>query len=185
VNKNFNTAQQEAFFKGESREIEILYKVLLPKVTSFILKNKGSIDDATEIFQEALFQIIARSRVKSIKINTSLEAYIYTVCRNLWYQELKKRKKEVRNEGIFELKSEDDTVYAMMQQDRWDLFEKMFLKLSENCQKLLKAYFDKVSYDKIKDTFKYATKNTAFQRIFKCKKRLTELVQGANNFKNL
>ncbi len=186
MSKIKNHHQITALLNGDKKIIRLLYETLYPKVKSFILKNKGSSLDTEEIFHKALFQLITRAKVKGIQINSSLEAYIYTICKNLWYQELNKRKKEVRNDGVFELKSEDDDhVASIMHQERWDLFEEMLLKLSSNCQKLLKDYFNKVSYNEIVQKFDYATKNVAFQRIFKCKKRLTELIKKDSRYKNL
>ncbi len=180
-----NNNQIIALINGDEKVIRLIYDTLYPKVKSFIYNNKGNSLDAEEIFHKALYQLITRAKIKGMQINTSLEAYIYTMCRNLWYQELNKRKKEVRNEGVFELKSEDEDVSQILEQERWDLFNEMLLKLSENCQKLLKDYFNKVSYDIIIKKFDYATKNTAFQRIFKCKKKLTELVKQDSRYNKL
>ncbi len=188
MSKAINHPQITALINGDEGTMRLLYDTLYPKIKSFIYKNKGNDTDAEEIFHNALFQLISRAKVKSIQINSSFEAYFFTICKNLWYKELNKRKKEVRNEGVFELKGEVEVNYhieSILYQERYDLFEEMFLKLSDNCQQLLKDYFDKVTYDDIIQKFSYATKNVAFQRIFKCKKRLTELIKMDSRFKNL
>ena len=188
MSKLVNHPQITALLNGDERTLRLLYDTLFPKIRSFIFKNKGAETDAEEIFHNALFQVICRAKVKGIQINTSFEAYFFTVCKNLWYQELNKRKKEVRNEGVFELKSEigiNNHIESILYQERWDLFEEMFLRLSDNCQKLLKDYFNKVSYDDITQKFSYTTKNVAFQRIFKCKKKLTDLIKSDSRFKKL
>lgn len=181
-----STDALEKLLQGDSTIINYLYANTLPKVIYFVLKNKGERADAEEIFQDALFQIIARAKVKHFEIKSSFEAYLFTVCKNLWYQHLNKRKKEVRNDGVFELKAEEDKIVEeILFQERWELFEEMLRKLSENCMQLLKAYFSKVSYSEIVERFSYATENTAFQRVFKCKKQLTKLIQQDPRFVNL
>ncbi len=171
---------------GDDRTIRNTYSSVFPKVISFVKNNKGSYEDAEEIFQDALFQVITRAKIKGIEIKSSFEAYLFTVCKNLWYKELNKSKKEVRNDGVFELKaSEDKTMEAILYQDRWDLFEEMLQKLSGNCAELLKDYFKKVPYSEIVKKFSYATENTAFQRVFKCKKRLTELIKNDPRYRDL
>ena len=188
MSKIVNHPQVSALIDGDEHTMRLLYDTLYPKVRSFIYKNKGTHTDAEEVFHNALFQLIARAKVHGIQINTSFEAYFFTICKNLWYKELNNQKKEVRNDGVFELKSKvevNNHIESILYQERWDLFEEMFLSLSDNCQKLLKDYFNKVSYDKIIRKFSYATKNVAFQRIFKCKKRLTELIKMDSRFKNL
>lgn len=181
-----NQNKLEALLNGDEVYIRLLYNTLYPKVKSFVLKNRGTFLDAEELFHDALYQLIIRARVKDIQIKSSLDAYIFTICKNLWYKELNKRKMEVRNEGVFELKEkENNAIESILQQDRWDLFEEMFLKLSNNCRELLKDYFNKVTYDVIIDKFSYASKNVAFQRIFKCKKRLADLIKADMRYNNL
>ena len=181
-----NQKQIQAFFSGEEVVIKQLYSNLYPNVKSFVLNNSGTMEDADEIFQNALYQLIIRSKVKNVHIKTSLEAYIFTICKYSWYKELNNRKKQVRNEGVFELKDETSHhIESILQQERWDLFEEMIEKLSDNCQKLLQDFFKKVSYDVIIEKFNYRNKNVAFQRIFKCKKKLTALIKADNRYKNL
>ena len=171
---------------GDSAVMKKLYQTLLPKFISYVCKNSGTIKDAEEVFQEALFQLITRANLKGVQINGNFEAYVFTVCRNLWFKELKIRKKGVRNDGVFELKDETTAqVDGILKQERWDLFEEMIKNLSENCQSLLKDYFNKVSYEEIVKKFSYATENAAFQRVFKCKKRLMELIKKHPNYKHL
>jgi len=171
---------------GDEAAINGLYNHVFPKVVTFIRNNKGSYSEAEEVFQDALYQIIVRAKVREMEIKSSFEAYLFTVCKNLWYKELNNRKKEVRNEGVFELKANEDyDLQSILNQDRWDLFEEMLSKLSEKCMLLLKAYFNKVPYDIIVKKFSYATENAAFQRVFKCKKRLAVLIKNDVRYKGL
>jgi RNA polymerase sigma factor (sigma-70 family) len=186
MDESTSQSQIQAFFRGDEKVIRSLYDSVFFKVKTFILQNNGSVKDSEEIFQDAIYQLIVRSKVKEVHIKTSLEAYIFTICKFSWYKELNNRKKWVRNEGVFELKDETEHhVEAILNQERWDLFEEMLLKLSDNCQKLLKDFFNKVSYDVIIEKFNYTTKNVAFQRIFKCKKKLTALIKADQRYKDL
>ncbi len=186
MSKVKNHPKIEALLNDNEQVLKLVYESFYPKVKSFVYHNRGSDKDAEDVFHNALFQLLVRARIKGVQINTSFEAYFLTVCKNLWYKELNKKKKEIKNEGVFELKSEDDYLTeGILYQERWDLFKEMFLKLSENCQELLKDYFAKVSYNAIVKKFSYATKNVAFQRIFKCKNKLTQLVRLDVRFKGL
>ncbi|MEL6811421.1 MAG: sigma-70 family RNA polymerase sigma factor [Bacteroidota bacterium] len=176
----------EHLVNGDSRVVSGLYDRVFPKVVSFVKNNRGTYSDAEEVFQDALYQIIVRAKVKKFEIKSSFEAYLFTVCKNLWFKELNKKKKEVRNDGVFELKEKDDeTIEAILSQERWELFEEMLLKLTEKCKELLKDYFNKVPYHIIVDKFSYASENAAFQRVFKCKKQLMRLVKADVRYRNL
>ena len=146
-----NHPQIKKLLEGDEDTIRLLYDTLFPKFSGYVKKNNGTYSDAEEIFHNALYQLIARAKVSGVSINSSFEAYIFTVCKNLWFKELNKRKKEVRNDGVFELKAEtEDQISSILQQERWELFEEMIEQLSDNCkQLLLKDYFNKVPYSEI------------------------------------
>ncbi len=170
---------------GDSSSFNQIYKTTFPTVERFVRKNKGSSADAHEVFQDALFQIIVRSKVKKIELRSTFEAYLFTVCKNLWYRELNKKKKEVRNNQITDNIIEDRKLESILYQERWDLFEEKIGCLSEKCISLLKDYFNKVSYKLIVEKYSFANENVAFQRVFKCKKQLTKLIKEDFRYQQL
>lgn len=181
-----NDTKIKKLVSGDTETIEQLYQELFPKVVSYIRKNKGTYQDAQEVFHNALFQFIVRAKCKGLTITSSFEGYLFTICRNLWLKELNNRKKEVRNDGIFELKAkEDQTIASIMEQERWDLFEEKLQLLSDNCRALLKDFFNKVPYHTIVKKFEYSNENVAFQRMFKCKKKLADLIKADPKYLNL
>lgn len=186
MEKKNNLPKFEAFINGNDASIAKLYDTVLPKVTAFVINNKGSESDAKEIFQNALFQIMVRAKVKGVHIKTTLDGYIYVTCRNLWYKELNNRKKEVRNIDFSNLKDTDDNhIKAILDQERLELFEEMMSKISDKCAKLLKDYFNKEPYVKIVEKYSYASESVASQQVYKCKKRLRDLIMTSPHYKNL
>ncbi len=176
----FNSSQEiiNLLLVNDRDCIQSIYTRNLDKVIRFVSKNKGTPSDAEEIFQDALFQIIVRAKVKGLQINSSFDAYLFTVCKNLWYKELNNRKKKVRNDIVLELKGEENNhIESILYQERWDLFEEMLQKLSDRCRSLLKDYFNKVAYAKIVEKFSFANENSAFQGVFKCKKKLAQYIK--------
>lgn len=176
----------ERLVKGDPIILKVLYTKLLPKVIAYVRRNKGTVYDGEEIFQDALFQLITRAKIGEIHIKSSFEAYVYTVCKNLWLRELNNRKKQVRNDNLFELNSEaEKTIANIIHQERWDLFEEKLQLLTENCKALLKDFFNKLPYKEIVSKFQYSCENVAFQRVFKCKKKLADLIKSDIKYKSL
>ena len=171
---------------GDQDVLHWIYKNISPKVRYFILKNKGSKEESEEIFQEVLYQLTLRLKSSDIEIHSSFEAYFFTVCKNLWRNELIKKKKWVRNEDETLLYSKEELVDSVYdKEERWNLFEEKFQELSDNCKELLNNHFKKVPYDEIVRKFNYSSENVAFQRMFKCKKKLKDLIKKDVRFKNL
>ena len=181
-----NHPQIEALINGNPQTMKHLYGTIFPKTVSYIKKNNGSYEDSEEIFQDALFQLIARAKIKGVQINGSFDGYIYTVCKNLWLKELNKRKKKVRNDLVFErVDKEEEHVNSILNQERWDLFEEKITMLRKNCKEILKAYFKKMPYKEMVIKFSYANENTAFQRVYKCKKKLMSLIKEDVRYTNI
>lgn len=176
----------EGLLSGDQSVIDEIYKNNFQPVLSFVRKNKGSYQDAEEVFQDALFQLIVRLKIRKFEITSTFEGYLFTVCKNLWRKELNKRKNRVRNTDVKELVIEENKHSSfILEQERWELFEEKMNQLSDNCIKLLKDYFNKVSYDVIVEKFNYSSENVAFQRVFKCKKRLAELIKRDSKYQDL
>lgn len=176
----------EGLIKGDKEIIIQIYEFFFPKVNGFIKSNKGTRDDSEDIFHNALFQITLRYKKEKFEINTSFEAYLFTVCKNLWRKELNFSKKRVRKNPEIELVSiESVTAKSILEQQRWELFDEKLEELSPNCRDLLKEYFKQKSYEEIIENFGYANENTAFQRVFKCKAKLIKLIKEDNRFKKL
>ncbi len=175
----------QKILNGDSASFSQVYGITFPKVEIFIKKNQGTTEDAHEVFQDALYQIFVRSKVKKIEIRTSFEAYFFTVCKNLWYRELNNRKKRVRNEDIIDINMKDTELESILYQERWDLFEEKLENLSAKCTNLLRDYFNKLPYERITEKYNFASENAAFQRVFKCKKQLTKMIKEDIRYKEL
>ena len=72
--------------------LDALYQDSFVYVTSYVRKNGGDINDAKEIFQDALLVLLLNMKMNEFSIEFSLKGYLYKVAKNLWLKELKKRK---------------------------------------------------------------------------------------------
>ncbi|WP_299883940.1 sigma-70 family RNA polymerase sigma factor [uncultured Lacinutrix sp.] len=170
----------------DEKGIAEIYKLIFPKVLGFVRKNNGELQDAKDVFQKALLQITARITVKEFTINSTFEGYLFTACKNLWKRALNKKKNRVTNPQVMELVNEEhDLGLATVELERWDLFREKLQELTENCRTLLGYAFQKKPYEEIALELGYNTGNVVRQRIFKCKKRLTEIIQRDKRFKKL
>lgn len=172
-----NLRYLNALVQRDSKEIDKLYRENFPGVRNFVIQNKGNKEDAEDIFQKALLQLAVRYRKEKFTIHTSFEAYLFTTCKNLWRRELNRSKKEVTKEYPLEQESETtDMAMALLEQQRWELYQECLEQISENCKKILRMFFAKTSYSKIVEIMGYTTETVARQRVFKCKTKLKQLI---------
>lgn len=154
-----------------------IYERFYPKVASFVLKNNGNTDDAKDVFQEALIYILYSVKEKSLKID-SFEAYLFTICKNIWRRTLKNKKEWVMNEKHLLLIDETtDRSKLILDLQKHELYNDNYAKLSENCKAVLSLYFNTFNYDDLLKEFSYSTIDAARQRVYKCKKKLLEKIK--------
>lgn len=172
--------------EGNTKEIGYIYSDNFPSVKRFILQNNGNIQDAEDIFQKALLQIAVRYKKEPFEIRISFNAYLFTVCKNLWRRELNKSKRQVTNTRVIELTNEErDQAFAIVEQKRSELFIEKLHLISENCKKILTLFFAKISYSEIMKSHNYNSETVVRQRVFKCKKQLTELIKKDHRYDTL
>lgn len=122
---------------------------------SFVLKNRGSWEDAKEIFSEAVFSVLSKSKTKTFHIQGSLSAYLNGTCRNLWLNRLKKRgdaqsiiDKEGKELPITDF--EDGIAEKLEVEMSHNLLLECFSQLDERCKKILdNFYWKKASFKDI------------------------------------
>ncbi|WP_459210817.1 RNA polymerase sigma factor [Aquimarina rhabdastrellae] len=172
--------------KEDSKTITKVYENSFPFVKKFVLQNNGNEDDAQDVFQKALLQIILRYKREKFSITGNFDAYFFTVCKNLWRRELNLHKKRVTNTDVSEPHSDyKDQIQALVEQKRHELFVEKLGELSDNCKKILTLFFAKTPYEEIVSTTEYNSELVVRQRVFKCKKRLKELIQKDKRFNSL
>lgn len=175
-----------ALASGDSKKIESIYSDNFLSVKRFILQNKGNTEDAEDIFQKALLQIAVRYKKEKFEIKTTFGGYLFTVCKNLWRRELNIKKNRVTNNTIDEHYSEErESSLAIIEQKRQELFIEKLQLISCNCKNILTLFFSKIPYSEIVDQTEYSSETVVRQRVFKCKKKLTELIKSDKRYNSL
>ena len=170
-----------ALSSGNQKIVVEIYERYFPKVEHFIVSNKGDQHDAKDIFQEALVYIIVKHKEKELKLN-SFEAYLFTICKNMWRRHLKKR--VIKDEVVTLIDNETDLSLFFLEQKRLEFYQEKFQLLSSNCRDILSNYFNQVNYEELMKMFSYSSLNTVRQRVFKCKAKLTQLIRTDVRYNN-
>src|SRR6187402_1717294 len=84
-----------AIAKGDDSILEHLYRQVLPKVKNYVQRNSGTVDDARDVFQDAV--IIFYKHVKLGKFNAEhdIAGFIFSISRNLWINAAKKKNRVI------------------------------------------------------------------------------------------
>ncbi len=180
----------EALRNNDSLLIEEIYQKWYKEVIQYVTKNNGSVQDADDLFQEALMAIVKKVRKEDFKLKVPFGGYFYFIYKNKWIDKLRKNKKiRVINEDNERYKHEvDSKVIANdtnQSDERYQLYLLCFEQLSESCQKVLRLSLQGISAKEIMPQLGFATVNSTNQRIHRCRGNLQKLIKDHPAYKNL
>jgi len=166
-------------WKDDKNIIYEFYENEFSKVAFMILTNNGSIEDAKDIFQDAL--VILMDKFTWGKLDLSgckLGTYVYSISRNLWFEQLRKRKKENEFADIEKYTSVSISVdYYEEEPDLYELVSKAIESLGDPCKELLELYyFENHPWETVASLMGYSTAASARNQKYKCLERIREQI---------
>ncbi|MEO6548177.1 MAG: sigma-70 family RNA polymerase sigma factor [Ferruginibacter sp.] len=176
------TEQEQALLKGLSQNdkisIETIYRENYKSIQSFVLNNNGSVDDARDIFQEAMIVLYEKSGLPSFALNCQIKTYLYSICRRLWLKRLQQMGKfSTQVESLEEtIPVEEEIEDHEKKNDDFILMDHAMAKIGEPCKSLLDAYYlQKKNMQEIATEFGYTNADNAKTQKYKCLVRLKKL----------
>lgn len=154
--------------RKRSSALEFIYKHYFPTIEKLVQRNQGSTADARDIFQEAI--AIFYKNLVSLKFRneSSVKTYIGSICRNLWYLQLRDRGKPLM------LPAEDASVDSSFVNT--DILNRRLVKLDKGCQEILIGfYYERKSMSELAGSFKLGSEQAAKTKKFRCLQKLRHL----------
>lgn len=178
-----NTPEQEqALLKGlaqnDKKAVETIYRENYSAIQSFVLNNNGSVDEARDIFQEAMIVLYEKARSPSFSLNCQLRTFVYSVCRRLWLKRLQQLSKySTQVDSLEDTVPVDEEIEDHEKKNEdFVLMEHAMAKIGEPCKSLLDAYYiQKKSMQDIAAEFGYTNADNAKTQKYKCLMRLKKL----------
>jgi RNA polymerase sigma factor (sigma-70 family) len=166
----------EGLQKSDARAVERIYKDILPGIIRYIQKNRGSEDEARDIFQDAMIVLFRKIRTGDLELKCTLNTYVSSICRNIWLKKLRDHKEMGMIEGVDFIDPDEDTLKNMQITAKRKLFRKYLEGLGEKCRDLLKKALQKIPYKKIAEQLG-TSEGYVKKRRFECNKKLVESIK--------
>lgn len=171
----------DAINTGNDRNVlKYMYNSFFPKVRKFILDNSGDTDAACDIFQDSI--MVFYNYVKMNKFDTKYEigAFVYTVSRNLWFNRLRKEKREVAMPAFYDSSDTgSDIMECIITREREEIVSGILSLLGQRCEKLLRySVFYKLKNSEICEKMGFSTENAVKTRKYKCMQKLISLIES-------
>jgi RNA polymerase sigma factor (sigma-70 family) len=176
-----------AIQKGQDEKVlSFLYSDVLPKVKGYIIKSQGTIDEAKDIFQDAVIRFYDVVKEGKFEGKSSISTYIFAISKNLWINSMKKKNKYIHEEQSEIRDSSTNLLEDMISQEKVDAVNNLLKQVGEGCEQLLKySIYDNLSMKEICEKMGYSSENVAKTYNYRCKQKLMQLVEGNPYIMNL
>jgi len=173
---------EQALLKGlannDSKAVETLYKSHFGMIQHFVTNNNGSLDDARDIFQEAMITLYEKVQIDSFSLTCQIKTYLFSICKHLWLKRLQQM-------GRYStpLSTEEESVSLEMDMDEsakkdaaFAIMDRALNSLGEPCKSLLEGYYlNKKDMQALAAEFGYTNSDNAKNQKYKCLMRLKKL----------
>ncbi|RIW14531.1 sigma-70 family RNA polymerase sigma factor [Algoriphagus lacus] len=185
---NRNLTDQEILEKIKSKSdpnqaISQLYSQHYGMLEHYIIQNSGSADDAADLIQEAMLVFVKLVSEEKYRGEASVKSFLYSICKNLWITELRRRKStEARHERYEGEKDqlESDISAQISKNENLKFVMDLFDKLGEKCKQLLMLfYFEELPMKEIGEKLEFSSEQVLRNKKYKCLQSLTDQVKSS------
>ncbi len=152
-----------------SKAVNGLYNAL-PSIKKYICTNSGTVEDAKDIFQDALVILYKKVNSTAFVLSVSLTTYLNAIAKNLWLTELRRRKKLPADE------SNTDIADVIIEEEHgFTIATAAFNLLGEKCKQLLILfYFKKKNFREIAGILAFSDEKIAKNQKYRCIQKAKE-----------
>ena len=172
--------------KARDRKVlEYVNREYRPVIRLLIHKMGGSGDDAKDIFQDGILELIRKSEDPSFQLTSSIKTLIYAICKNLWKYKSRMNHRMVKlnpdHHGGVEVPSFEEAIDLGLYEK---LFWGNFKLLPKTCREVLDLYLKNHQNSEIARllnmTEAYVRKRKSF-----CTRKMIKAIQKTSEYHKL
>jgi RNA polymerase sigma factor (sigma-70 family) len=160
--------------------IRYMYDMHYEMLKIYTCQNKGNDEDAQDVFQEVLVSFIDVVKKDKFRGESSIKTFLFTINRNIWLNELKKRGRAEKRDTIFETEKDTtlmDVSHIISQNETRKQILNIVDELGEICKQILLAYYyENLSMKEILVNVDYESEQALRNKKSKCLKQLEQLL---------
>ncbi len=168
------------------KALTFLYEKVQKNVGRFILRNKGNEQDIDDIFHDGLIAFYKLAKQQKLRPDTNVEAYLYTICRNMWAKKLINNHPEFElNDSYHSIPVEEVKVQTLLSEERTALLDAIISQLGEECREVILAYYyQRMRMQEIATRMSFSSEQMAKNKKSNCMKKLRTIVMNSEYIKN-
>lgn len=160
------------------------------KIHRVITRYGIDMEEAQDIFHDGIITLDNCIRTKKFRGESSIDTYLYSICKFLCLNYWRKKKKMVYIEDInqvthFEINYTNNTIDDFIKKEEKNIIDKLLDEVGDTCQKVLKLWQLSYSMEEISQSLSLSSPNMAKKKRFLCHKKLMLLIENKNYYKYL
>lgn len=158
--------------KTVNQALTAIYHHNFKQVRKFVLANSGADEDARDIFQEGMMIFYFNLLSKKFGQRSAISTYIFSICRNLWLQRLRKEPGEA-------IAPEDAVMFPEKTSEvNSSVLTNILKELKEECTQLLTGfYFHDKSIKDLMIEFSLGSEQAAKNKKLRCMEYLIRIIK--------
>lgn len=181
-----NTDYIQGILNNDTITLRQIYENYSTRIKHYIIKQGGSVDDAKDIFQDALMIIYKNAKKENFQLTSQFYTYLFGICKFLFLRKNKKnRNNYVTNEELERYKDDNNLEKVILDNEKHQIFESNFQKLGQICRDLLELYFARTNMKEIATRLNLKNSHTARNRKYRCQKELEKLIHADVKYQEL
>lgn len=170
----------ERIAAGDDRALGSLYESNWKVIHSYVVRNRGTTDDARDMLQEALVVLWERVRGGRYEQTARIGTFLYATVRNMWLRRLARSARETTEAAPGDPPADDPSpLEELMESEAAMLVRNALERLGDPCRKLLVLfYWEELPMERIAAELGFANAATAKARKYQCRKALEVLLRS-------
>lgn len=167
---------------GMNQAIRYIYTSYFEDLSSLIIHNSGTRQDAEDTIQEVIVTFIDIVRNGKFRGESSIKTFLVSLTRNVWLNSLRKKERSSARDVIFEKQREqveDNMLDHMAAQEKKKQVLLLLEQAGEMCKKiLLLFYFQEMSMKEMVAHLPYDNEQVIRNKKSKCLQKLSEQLKN-------
>ncbi len=179
----------EAGGHKRQKAIALIYedKALKNQIVAFVKSHNGNHEDGVDVFHEGIIAFDKNIRSGNYKGEGKLKGYLYSTCRFIWLNKLKRNKKIIYTAEESQL---DQVLYETpeslsLAEEQKKIIASLLGQLDQKCGKILELWKLSYSMDEIAQQVGLKDGSIARRQKYNCYQKLLQIVDKAPNLKNI
>lgn len=173
----FGKLSDNAIIEGlrsqDDKVLNYLYDHFLPAAKNHVLRNSGSAEDVSDLFQDCIITLYQNISSDKFNLTTDLKGYFFGIVKNVWSAQLRQKRRTEELTTDLPEDNSDEQNNQMFQ----SILSRAFTKLKPDCQNVLTLYYDGFSYEEIAEKMGLKNETYARRKKYLCKEALMEIIK--------